>query len=86
MTFDSPRILANSKAKALREVLNRSKAFAGHRADVPYISEVVFLSDPDLKVTLSVPGRHQVLGRDAEDGDGRRSPPPDGPSAASSTP
>lgn len=67
-TFDSPRILANSKAKALRSVLNQSKAFAGHRGEVPYIAEVVFLSDPDLKVTLSVPGRHQVFGRDPEPG------------------
>jgi hypothetical protein len=64
-----PRNLANRKAKALRELLERSKAFAKHRADVPYVSEMVFLSDPDLTVTLSPPGRHQVVfGRDPEEG------------------
>jgi serine/threonine protein kinase len=68
-SFDNPRLLANRKAKALKEVLSRSKAFARHRADVPFVSEVVFLSDPDLTVTLSPPGRHQVFGRDSENGE-----------------
>ncbi|MHB1446941.1 MAG: BREX system serine/threonine kinase PglW [Acidimicrobiales bacterium] len=66
-SFDNPRLLASRKAKALKEVLSRSKAFAGRRAEVPFVSEAVFLSDRDLKVTLSPPGRHQVFGRDAED-------------------
>ena len=70
--FDNPRMLANNKAKALRELLERSKAFAKHRAEVPYVSEAVFLSDPDLTVTLSPPGRHRVFGRDPEEGQ----PPP----------
>lgn len=63
-----PRNLANSKAKALKELLERSKAFSKRRAEVPYVSEVVFLSDPDLTVTLSPPGRHQVYRRDPEEG------------------
>ena len=67
-TFDNPRNLANSKAKALKELLERSKAFSKRRAEVPYVSEVVFLSDPDLTVTLSPPGRHQVYRRDPEEG------------------
>lgn len=67
--FDNPRLLANKKAKALREVLARTKAFAKRRNEVPYISEVVFLSDPHLKVTLSPPGRYQVYGRDPEKGE-----------------
>ncbi len=67
-TFDNPRILANRKAKALRELLERSKAFAKHRSDVPYVSEMVFLSDPNITVTLSPPGRHQVFGRDPDEG------------------
>lgn len=66
-SFDNPRLLANRKAKALKELLERSKAFAKHRSEVPYVTEVVFLSDPSLTVTLSPPGRHQVYGRDAED-------------------
>lgn len=72
-TFDNPRLLANRKAKALKELLERSKAFAKHRSEVPYVSETVFLSDPDLTVTLSPPGRHRVFGRDA--GDGESLPP-----------
>lgn len=68
-SFDNPRLLANRKAKALKALLERSKAFAKHRSEVPYVAEVVFLSDPDLTVTLSPPGRHQVFGRDPEDGE-----------------
>jgi serine/threonine protein kinase len=67
-TFDNPRVLVNRKAKALRELLERSKAFAKHRSDVPYVSEMVFLSASDLTITLSPPGRHQVFGRDPEEG------------------
>lgn len=68
-SFDNPRLLANRKAKALKELLQRSKAFAKHRSEVPYVAEVVFLSDPGLKVTLSPEGQHQVFGRDAEPGE-----------------
>lgn len=68
-TFDNPRLLANRKAKALKELLERSRAFARYRSDVPYVSEAVFLSDPHLTVTLSPPGRHRVFGRDADDGE-----------------
>ena len=50
-------------------MLARTKAFAKRRNEVPYISEVVFLSDPHLKVTLSPPGRYQVYGRDPEKGE-----------------
>jgi serine/threonine protein kinase len=66
--FDNPRLLANRKAKALREVLGRTKEFTKRRNDVPWVSETVFLSDPDVEVTLSPPGRFQVYGRDAEKG------------------
>ncbi len=66
--MDNPRLLANRKANALRELLNRSKAFAHHRGDVPYVSEAVLLSDPDHEVRLSEPGRHQVFGRDPDPG------------------
>lgn len=68
-SFDNPRLLANRKAKALKELLECSKAFAKHRSEVPYVAEMVFLSDPNLTVTLSPPGRHQVFGRDGEDGE-----------------
>ena len=67
--FDNPRLLANRKAKALRDVLSRTRAFSNHRGEVPYVEEVVFLSDPGLTVSLSAPGRHNVYGRDADDGE-----------------
>jgi serine/threonine protein kinase len=65
--FDNPRLLANRKAKALKEVLGRTKEFAKRRNELPYVTEAVFLSDPGLTVTLSPPGRYQVFGRDADD-------------------
>ncbi|QGG94363.1 BREX system serine/threonine kinase PglW [Actinomarinicola tropica] len=67
-SLDNPRILANRKAKALKSLLESSPAFARRRRDLPYVQELVFLSDPDLTVSLSPPARHQVLGRDAEEG------------------
>lgn len=64
-TLDNPRLLANKKAKALKSALGRTKSFSGrHHADLPYIAEEVFLSDPALRVTLNAPGRHAVFGRD----------------------
>jgi serine/threonine protein kinase len=68
-TLDNPRLLANKKAKALKELLAHSKAFARNRAEVPYVREAVFLSDPNLTVSLAPPGRFQVFGRDPEPGE-----------------
>lgn len=72
--FDSPRSLANRKAKHLADLLNRTKAIRGYRnrhpgTPTPYVQEAVFLSDPDLTVTLSPPGRFQVYGRDPAQGE-----------------
>jgi hypothetical protein len=66
--FDNPRLLANRKAKALKEVLSRTKTFGKRPSEIPFVTEVVFLSDPRLEVHLNPPGRHQVFGRDAEPG------------------
>jgi serine/threonine protein kinase len=66
--FDNPRLLANRKAKALKEVLSRTRTFGRRPAELPYVAEVVFLSDPRLEVGFTRPGRHQVFGRDAEPG------------------
>lgn len=66
--FDNPRLLANRKAKALKGVLERTREFSRRRNQLPYVTEVVFLSDPDLVVNLSPPGRFQVFGRDPEPG------------------
>jgi serine/threonine protein kinase len=68
-TLDNPRLLANSKAKALKTLLDRSKTFRKNHRGVPYVNEAVFLSDPDLTVTLAPAGRHNVYGRDPEKGE-----------------
>ncbi|MCC6436028.1 MAG: NERD domain-containing protein, partial [Acidimicrobiales bacterium] len=73
-TFDNPRLLANRKAKHLADLLGRTGAWRAYRhahpaARAPYVQEAVFLSDPDLRITLSPPGRFQVFGRDAAPGE-----------------
>lgn len=68
ITLDNPRSLANRKAKALKTLLERSKTFRKNRRDLPYVTEAVFLSDPQLVVTLSPAGRHNTYGRDPEPG------------------
>ncbi|MGH9230949.1 MAG: BREX system serine/threonine kinase PglW, partial [Acidimicrobiales bacterium] len=70
--FDNPRLLANRKAKALKEVLGRTKEFARRRNELPYVAEAVFLSDADVVVTLSPPGRYQVFRRDPDESPGDR--------------
>ena len=42
--FDNPRLLANRKAKALKSLIENTKAFRKYRSSVPYIAESVFLS------------------------------------------
>lgn len=73
-TFDNPRLLANRKAKHLADLLGRTNAWRGYRrthptAKPPYVQEVIFLSDANLRVTLSPPGRFQVFGRDPAEGE-----------------
>lgn len=66
VTLDNPRSLANRKAKALKTLLDRSRTFRRNRNDVPFVQEAVFLSDPQLVVTLGPQGRHSIYGRDPE--------------------
>ena len=73
-TFDNPRLLANRKAKHLSDLLGRTAAWRVYRqshpaARAPYVQEAIFLSDPDLRITLSPPGRFQVFGRDVAAGE-----------------
>jgi len=63
--FDNPRILANRKAKALKGLIESTRAFRNDRKSVPYLGECVFLSDPKLRSGLNVQGRHNIFGRDA---------------------
>jgi serine/threonine protein kinase len=65
--FDNPRLLANRKAKHLADLIARTDAYRRAKTRSPYVQEVVFLSDPDLRVSLAPQGRYQVFGRDSED-------------------
>ena len=67
--IDNPRILANRKAKKLKSLIERSRAFSKHRGSVPYIDACVFLSDSTIRSELNVQGRHKVFGRDADAGE-----------------
>lgn len=75
--MDHPRSLANRKAKAIKDLLDRSEEFRRARKRPPFVSEVIFLSAPDLVVRLTQQGNFSVYGRDAENGEeipaGRRS-------------
>jgi hypothetical protein len=65
-TFDNPRNLANRKAKHLADLLARTEAFRRSKTRVPFVQEVIFLSDPDLRVRLAPQGQFHVFGRDPE--------------------
>lgn len=51
-TVDNPLILANTKAKKLRSLLQRQKAVKKDRNAIPFIEAVVFLSAEDLHFEL----------------------------------
>ena len=58
-TFDSPLILANTKAKKLRSLLERQSAFKKKGA-VPFVEPLVFCSAPDLHCDLQGHGLLRV--------------------------
>jgi serine/threonine protein kinase len=64
--YDHPLLLTNSKAKRLRSLLARQKAFRDSQP--PWITPMVFLSAPDLDCRLHDVGRTGVAGRDREPG------------------
>jgi serine/threonine protein kinase len=59
---DNPYILANRKAKRLKGLLSRQKALRGQH--VPFIRPLIFLSDPDVVVSLSEEARAGVTRRE----------------------
>lgn len=63
-TFDNPLLLTNRKAKKLKSLLGRQKAF--RRESLPYIAPAVFLSSPELSCNLSIEGRQGIFGRGPE--------------------
>lgn len=66
ITMDNPRPLANKKAKILADLLKRTKAMRSAKSvRMPFVNELVFLSDPNLRDRFSEQGRYNVHGRDA---------------------
>jgi serine/threonine protein kinase len=62
-TIDNPYYLANLKAKKLRSLLNRQKAFRG-KGEAPRIDALVFCSAPDLACELQGLDRAHICLRD----------------------
>jgi serine/threonine protein kinase len=65
VTIDSPLILANSKAKRLRSLLQRQTA-SRKKGQLPFIEALVFCSAPELRCELQGPARYRVCLRDRE--------------------
>jgi hypothetical protein len=61
---DNPYVLANRKAKRLKGLLSRQRALRGQH--VPFIRPLIFLSDPDVVVSLSDEARVGVTRRDTD--------------------
>src|SRR6266542_3444897 len=64
MTGEQPLVLANSKARRLRSLLGRQRAFRDER--VPFVTALVFLSSPALDCRLQGIARTAVCGRDPD--------------------
>lgn len=65
--YDHPLILTNTKAKRLKSLLARQKAFA--KDQPPFVTPLVFLSSPELDCRLHDIGRQGVAGRDPDPND-----------------
>ena len=62
-TYDNPIRLTNLKAKKLKSLLERQRAFKGKKG-VPFIEPLVFLSAENLTLSLPFDARHGVCVRD----------------------
>ncbi|MEO1744819.1 MAG: protein kinase, partial [Cyanobacteria bacterium J06629_9] len=62
-TYDNPLRLTNLKAKRLKSLLERQKAFRGKKG-APFLEPLVFLSAEDLTLSLPFDARHGVCVRD----------------------
>src|SRR5262249_11756348 len=65
LTTDNPLVLANSKAKKLRGLLQRQRASKG-KAEIPFVEPLVFCSAPDFRLDLSGVAANRVCLRDRE--------------------
>jgi serine/threonine protein kinase len=62
-TYDNPIRLTNLKAKKLKSLLERQRAFKG-KAGAPFLEPLVFLSAENLTLSLPFDARHRVCLRD----------------------
>jgi serine/threonine protein kinase len=62
---ENPLLLANRKAKTLKSLLARQRAFS--KEDVPFIEPLVFCSHPSNTLLLQGPDAHRVCVRDREE-------------------
>ncbi len=67
-TYDNPLIAANLKAKKLRSLLQRQKAFK-NKGQIPFVEALVFCSAPDLRCELQGNARFRVCLRDRDASD-----------------
>lgn len=70
-TTDNPLLLANLKAKKLRSLLQKQKAFK-NKGQPPFIEAIVFCSAPNLNCELQGNARHRVVLRDRDAHDGKQ--------------
>jgi serine/threonine protein kinase len=64
-TIDNPYLLTNRKAKRLKSLLARQRAFRGSQP--PFIAPLVFLSSSELDCHLLADARHGVCGLDPDE-------------------
>lgn len=68
---ENPLLLANRKARKLKSLLQRQKAFQNHKLRVPYIQAVVFLSSANCRIHLDAnAGQHIYPGPEGKPKDG----------------
>lgn len=73
-TMDNPLVLANSKAKKLRQLLQNQKAFR-KKGQIPFVEALVFCSAPGLQCELQGNARHRVCLRDRKASDDKPARP-----------
>ena len=66
-TCDNPRQLASAKAKALKELLSRQRAYQNGKIPFPGIESLVFLADELVRFEVAGPGRAGICLRDRDD-------------------
>ena len=66
--IDNPLLITNRKAKRLKSLLMRQRAFRGEQ--VPFIAPLVFLSHPELDCRLAPDARTGVHGLDRDESAG----------------